>query len=278
MFNIGESINKYFINSINEVLQSAADFISKILFEPKEMPEFFKSVYLIFLGIGVTIMACIIAFKIVQYMIDVSNDQTQATVWEIITRTVKASFMIVAAPTLLLLIIGKVVYPLGTYIFKEVATDLAAATSKYILSMGGLFAQPDSFVLILMTLFITVAVASFFFKMCIYHADLILLQILSVWAAISMCADDNNYMSVWWREVLSQITTILVQTLLMAGVTTILASKFEWYNLMLLIGFCCLLIKGPSVLRSMWYTTGSGKTAMSAGKLATRKLMMKGRI
>ena len=87
--------------------------------------------------------------------------------------------------------------------FKEIATDLAAATGKYIISMGGLFAQPNSFVLILMTLFITVAVVSFFKKMCIYHADLILLQILSVWAAISMCADDNNYMSVWWREAIS---------------------------------------------------------------------------
>ena len=273
---IGASINKYFLSSINQVLEQAANFIAKILFEPKEMPDFFKKVYLVFLGIGITIMACIIAFKIIQYLVDVSNDQTQATIWEIITRTVKASFMIVAAPTLLLLIIGKVVYPLGDYMFKNVSKDLASSTGKYILSIGGLFSQSNSFVLILMTLFITIAVVSFFFKMCIYHADLILLQILSIWAAISMCADDNNYMSVWWREVLSQISTILVQTLLMSGVTTILAGSFEWYNLMLLIGFCCLLIKGPSVLRSMWYTTGSGKTAMSAGKLATRKLMMKG--
>lgn len=275
---IGGSINKYFLSSITQLLEQAANFISQILFEPKEMPDFFKKVYLVFLGIGVTVMGCIIAFKIVQYMVDVSNDQTQATVWEILTRTVKASFMIVAAPTLLLLIIGKIVYPLGNYMFKEVAADLTATTSTYLKSIGGLFQQENSFVLMLMMAFITIAVVSFFFKMCIYHADLILLQILSVWAAISMCADDNNYMSVWWREVISQITTILVQTLLMAGVTTILAHKFEWYNFMLLIGFCCLLIKGPSVLRSMWYTTGSGKTAMSAGKLATRKLMLKGGI
>ena len=275
---IGASINKYFLSSITQLLEQAANFISQILFEPKEMPDFFKKIYLVFLGIGVTIMACIIAFKIIQYMVDVSNDQTQATMWEIITRTVKASFMIVAAPTLLLLIIGKVVYPLGDYIFKEVAADLTTSTSKYLLSIGGLFQEANSFVLMLMTLFITVAVVSFFFKMCIYHADLILLQLLSVWAAISMCADDNNYMGVWWREVLSQITTILVQTLLMAGVTTILVNKFEWYNFMLLIGFCCLLIKGPSVLRSMWYATGTSKTAMSAGKLATRKLMLKGGI
>ena len=273
---IGNLINTYLLKCITQVLQQASDFISKILFEPKEMPDFFKKVYLVFLGIGVTIMACIIAFKLVQYMVDASNDQTQATVWEIITRTFKASFMIVAAPTLLMLIIGQVVYPLGEYMFKQVAANLASSTANYITSIGGLFGEANSFVFILMILFITIAVVSFFIKMCIYQADLILLQILSVWAAISMCADDNNYMSVWWREVLSQITTILVQTLLMAGVTTILASKFEWYNLMLLIGFCCLLIKGPSVLRSMWYTTGTGKTAISSGKAATRMLMMKG--
>lgn len=275
---IEKAINEYFKKCINDLLQQISLFISKILFDPKEMPDFFKKIYGVFLGFGVTVMVCIIAFKLVQYMLDVSNDQTQATVWEIIMRTVKASFMIVVAPALLLLIVGQVVYPLGEFMFSQVATDLSTATDKYLTSItvGTGFQETNSVVLILMTGFITVAVVSFFFKMCIYHADLVLLQILSIWAAISMCADDNNYMSIWWREVISQITTILVQTLLMAGVTTILASKFEWYNLMLLIGFCCLLIKGPSVLRSMWYTTGSGKTTMSAGKLATRKLMMKG--
>lgn len=275
---IGNSINKYLFDCINQVLQQASLFISQILFQPNAMPDFFKKVYLIFVGIGGTIMAIIVLVNLVQYMFDVSNDQTQATVWEIITKTFKASCMIVVAPVLLTLIVGQVVYPLGTYLFSTVAKDLATSTGNYIKTIGPLFDVTNSFVLLLMISFITLAIVCFFFKMCIYHADLVLLEILSVWAAISMCANDNNYMGVWWREVISQITTILVQTLLMAGVTTILASKFEWYNFMLLIGFCCLLIKGPSVLHSMWYSTGTGKTAMSGGKIATRILMMKGRV
>ena len=278
MFNIGESINGYFGDGITQILQEVTTFISKILFEPKAMPDFFNRIYLIFVGFGATVMGIIIAFKIVQYIMDVSNDQTQANVWEIITRAFKASFMIIASPVLLTLIVGKVVYPLGEFMFTKITTDLASAAKNYIISMGSAFATPNSYVFIIMLGFILVAVTCFFFKMCIYQADLILLQILSVWAAISMCADDNNYMSVWWREVISQITTILVQTLLMVGVTSILASKFEWQNLMLLIGFCSLLIKGPSVLRNMWYSTGSGKTAMSGGKIATRWLMMKGKV
>ena len=275
---IGGNINTYLRDSINEVLQQASIFLAKILFEPKAMPDFFKQIYLVFLGIGAMVMGTIIAFRIIQYMLDVSQNQTQATVWEIIVKAIKASFMIVAAPALLTAIVGQVVYPLGSYIFSNIATDLANQTVNYIISIGDLFAKPNSFVLILMVLFITVAIVCFFFKMCIYQMDLILLQILSIWAAISICADDNNYMSVWWREVLSQITTILVQTLLLAGVTSILASTFEWYNLMLLIGSCSLLIKGPSVLRSMWYATGTGKTAMTGGKIATRLLMLKGRV
>lgn len=275
---IGASINTYLRSSINDVLQQGAIFISKLLFDPKEMPDFFKQVYMVFIGIGVMVMAAIIAFRLVVYMIDVSMDQTQATVWEIIVKSLKASFMIVAAPTLLTLIVGQVVYPLGTYIFSNVAKDLATVTANYITSMGGLFAKDNGIVFILMLLFITIAIVCFFFKMCIYHADLLLLEMLSIWAAISMCANDNNYMSVWWREVLSQTATILVQTLLLAGVASILASAFEWYNFMLLIGFCSLLIKGPSVLHSMWYATGTGKTAMAGGKVATRLLMLKGRV
>jgi len=96
---IGASINTYLRSSINDVLQQGAIFISKLLFDPKEMPDFFKQVYMVFIGIGVMVMAAIIAFRLVVYMIDVSMDQTQATVWEIIVKSLKASFMIVAAPT-----------------------------------------------------------------------------------------------------------------------------------------------------------------------------------
>src|SRR5665648_1297772 len=101
---IGTTINKYLRDCITQVLQQGSDFISKILFEPKEMTDFFKKFYLVFLGIGVMIMTIIIAFRLVEYMLDVSQNQTQATVWEIIVKTIKASFMIVAAPALLTLI------------------------------------------------------------------------------------------------------------------------------------------------------------------------------
>lgn len=46
---------------------------------------------------------------------------------------------------------------------------------------------------------------------------------------------------------------------------------------MLLIDFGVLIIRGPSVLRSMWYGTESGKATMQGSKMATRMYMMRAR-
>ncbi|UOR12621.1 hypothetical protein [Halobacillus amylolyticus] len=84
-------------------------------------------------------------------------------------------------------------------------------------------------------------------------------------------------MSVWWREVLSQLTSIIVQMALMVAITEILTSdSFTWWKFMLLIGMSVLLIRGPFVLRHMWYGTGSSRGLINGGKMATRFAMAKG--
>ena len=111
---------------------------------------------------------------------------------------------------------------------------------------------------LILLLFLLIVFATFLIKICIYHADLVLLELLSVWAAISIINDEYNYMSVWWRKFLSQIVSSIVQMGLMVGIVEVLSSTtFEWYIFMLLIGFGVLIIRGPSVLRSMWYVTVS---------------------
>ena len=48
---IKDAMNKYFFDCINQVLQQVALFISKVLFDPKQMPDFFKKVMEYFLGL-----------------------------------------------------------------------------------------------------------------------------------------------------------------------------------------------------------------------------------
>lgn len=292
------------LNSIiEEILTQISSYITGILFKENAMPDFFKTVNNIFLGVACALMICIILYKIIQYMLDVSNGMQQITLGEIITRSVKSSIMIVIAPFILNIAVNYVVYPIGQYAFSDINTDIVKSSQDYTQSVID-FRTPDNvdtdkgiietakdavvdsvtdytemrknkFSFTLMFGFITVTLIAYFVKMCIFQADFIWLQILSVKAAISMCADDNNYMGVWWREMLSQVTTVVVQTLSMAGVVKIIASEFTWYNFMLLIGMSVIVLRGPAVLRHMWYGTGSGKSLMAATKVAARKVLIK---
>lgn len=272
---IGKILINAFMTMVTQTLDGFFAMVAKLIYAPQALPQFANDMYNIFLGAGASLMTAIVAFKIVQLMCDISNDNAQTTVGELLSRTIKASAMVVISPLLLKFLVGEIAYPLGDFMFSQISKNTSTAVQGYITSSGISEITSGTMLLILMG-FIALAVVFFFFKMCVYQVDLILLLVLSVPASISMCADDNSYMGVWWREVISQITTILVQTLCMVGVTWVLTNKFTWYNFMILIGCGVNLIRGPKFLHTMWYSTGSGRAATNiGGKLATRMTMVK---
>lgn len=273
---IAKMLNDYFLSIAESALNGFFQMIAKLIFSPQNLPQFANDIYNIFLGAGAMLMLVILAVKFVQLEFDISNDNAQTTVGELMGRTVKASAMIVICPFLLKVLVGQIAFPLGDFMFSEISSNTSKSVEAYINS-SGISALSSGFMLIVMVAFVAVSVICFFFKMCVYQVDLIFLQVYSIPVCCSMVADDNNYMSIWWRELISQITTILTQVLCMVGVTWVFSNTFSWYNFMILIGCCVNLIKGPNFLRSMWYSTGSGKTAMNAGgKLATRMMMVQG--
>ena len=80
--------------------------------------------------------------------------------------------------------------------------------------------------------------------------------------------DEYNYMGIWWREFLSQIVTLLLEIVSMLLFTQILMSDdFNWVKLAGLIGMGFVIIKGPSVAKSMWFTTGSVRSTISGAKM-----------
>lgn len=278
MFNIGEKIQEFFIDFINDVLERTFKLISKMLFSSEGMTGFFEELYGIFVAVGAMLMVCIVLFKVIQGLLEsaASGESQEAQLGYTLIDTLKASAMIPIMPFILWFIVGKIVYPLGEYMFGKIGNYTADGVANILQSGSVGSVIGNQFMFIILFAFVCIAVVAFFIKMCIYHADLLLLSLLSVLAAISIVADDNNYAGVWWREVLSQVTTIIVQTACMVGLTELLSSDLTWYKFMLLIGLCVLLIRGPSVLRNMWYATGAGKGMMAqGGKMAARMMMVR---
>lgn len=281
-FNFSEKIRDFFIDMITDVMEGMFKFIAQVLFNPEEMTGFFKELYDIFIAIGAMLIVCMALYRVITGLIEAHRGDSWEANWvEITLDTLKASAMVPILPFVLWFVLGKIVYPLGEYMFGRIGTFSAKGVADLLKagSVGDVLGS--NFMFILIFGFICVAVTAFAIKMCIYHADILLLQLLSPFAAYSIMAQDNNYAGVWWREFLSQIVTIVVQVACMVGIVEILTnanpeSGFSWYKFMLLIGLCVLLMRGPSVTRNMWYATGAGKSMMAqGGKMAARMVMIR---
>lgn len=280
LFDFSEKIREFLEDLFTDILESMFSFIAEILFQPEKMTGFFKSLYDIFIGIGAMLIVCIALYSIIMSLIHTHRGGSSEERWiDIFVDIVKSSAMIIIMPFILWFVLGKIVYPIGEFMMAKVGTFGGEGLAK-LLTAGPVGQIFGPFMFLIVFGFIAISITAFAIKMCIYHADILFLQLVSPLAAVSIMAEDNNYAGVWWREFLSQITTIVLQVAAMAGVVEILTnadpeSGFTWYKFMLLIGLCVLLIRGPSVTRSMWYATGSGKAMMNqGGKLATRLFMI----
>lgn len=275
MFDITKTINNYLMNCISSFLDSTFTAISKILFQQGAMPNFFNILYNVFIGIGATVMTIIVLYKIVEYMLQVSTGTNDTPLSEILMRTVKASAMIVIAPVLLKILVGKIAYPFGDWMFNQVAKNASQSAINFLGSdtLNPILKGKSCIVFIVVAAFITISVVVFFIKMCVYHAELIVYQVSSVWAAISMVTDSMDIMTEWWKGLLMMIVSILMQTALIVGVTGIFTNKATWYSFMLLIGFCYLIIKGPDLLKRMWYGTGTSRGFM---RLLAERFVLRG--
>ncbi|WP_416044948.1 conjugal transfer protein TrbL family protein (plasmid) [Clostridium tyrobutyricum] len=273
MFDIGDSVNKYLGDSIKDFLNSTFQAISKILFKQGAMPDFFNTLYSIFIGMGATVITIIVLYRIVEYMLQTSTGTNDTPLSEILLKTVKASAMIVIAPVLLKILVGEIAYPLGNWMFSQVAKNASSSAINFLSTgtLGGILGKGVVFLAVLA--FVAIAVVVFFVKMCIYHAELIVYQVSSIWAAISMVSNNMDIMMEWWKGLLMMIISILMQTALIVGVTEIFTHTATWYNFMLLIGFCYLIIKGPDLLKRMWYGTGTSRGFMRllAERFITKK-------
>ena len=275
---MGAKVAEMFKEWITDLLETTFNLLGKLIFDHDALSGFFSQIYGIFIAFGGVMLVTIALTKVLIFLLSEAEGSREATVWGLIIDSFKASAMVLILPLILIFSLDMIVYPLGEWMFSSISGMTANKINSFIEIEDVSQVAPNVISTLLLLLFLLIVFATFLIKICIYHADLVLLELLSVWAAISIINEEYNYMSVWWREFLSQIVSIIVQMGLMVGIVEVLSSTtFEWYSFMLLIGFGVLIIRGPSVLRSMWYGTGSGKATIQGGKMSTRMYMMRAR-
>lgn len=120
----------------------------------------------------------------------------------------------------------------------------------------------------------------FIFQFVSRIADLVVMKLLAPLIAVSLLADENNYLSVWWRELLAISVQLPLQVMsFYMGINLVFGAQLDAGKLLLGIGFFIITVKSPSFIRSMVYSTGTGRSAMGAGssvsKLLIRQMILK---
>lgn len=108
-------------------------------------------------------------------------------------------------------------------------------------------------------------------------ADLIILQLLAPLVAVSVLADENNFVPVWWRELLAISVQLPLQVACFyTGINFLFTpSGGEVHDFLIGVGFLIITIKSPSFIRSMVYSTGTGRAALGGMSTGTQFLMKK---
>lgn len=275
MFDIKEKVMNMIEEWLNDLLTAVFKFLAEVLFNHEALSGLFLDVYRIFAVFGGVLLVAIVLFRILNAMLNEATNN-ESNIAEIIVSALKASVMVFLLPIILYFVVKEILYPLMEYMFVEIAGSSSDIITNSIESsmVVDVFGS-GTMAITLLLLFLVVVFIVFTFKICVYHVDLLILEIFSVFAAITIATENYDFSEVWWREFLSQIVSIVTQVLLMAAIVQLLANFNSWYDFMLIIGCGVLIIRGPSVLRSMWYSSGGAKGGISLGKSATRISMMR---
>ncbi|WP_110925966.1 conjugal transfer protein TrbL family protein [Bacillus massiliglaciei] len=272
---IEETINSW----VEEFMNWLLTMVNALVFDLPES-DFVNNVMTFFVWFTGVFAVVIALYKIIEYIINTQNGTQEYPLDEILLRVIKSAAAMLVLPWVIKLIMLDIALPIANY-FAAAGTDfegkggyavISAALSGGVLGATGL----AGIVLTTLLIFFVVVFLMFLYSVCVFYADYIIMQILIAPVSLSMIADDNNYFKVWWREVLSIVTSLLIKIFL---VTLIINTLFTGGNIFLAIGAGALIIKTPSVLKNMWYGGGGARAlsrgAGNIGSMGSRMLLSK---
>ena len=282
MFNWAtDKVNEVFESMVNAWLEDLMTFIltmiNNIVFSLPQN-DFANNVVNILSWTTSILAVTVVTYKIIEYIVNTSAGTQQYPLEEILVRVGKSAVALLVLPWFLRWIILNFALPLANY-FTALGTDFEvdAGFSLVEAALVTYFSGISGIVLIIVMLFFLVVFIMFLFSVCVFYADFLLMQIFIAPVALSLIADDNNFMQVWWRELLSLVVSLLTKIFLMTLVINILFSGDG--NIMVAIGAGALIIKSPSVLKNMWYGGGGTRAAArgmtTGGYMASRILLSK---
>lgn len=262
----------------SDLLEASMKIANKTTFDIPNI-GIINTVTNVFVFATTTFAICIVLYKVIEAQIQASNGSGDALTANIVQKLFYSSIALATLPRAMNFFIKNIVSPLGEYVINQVAKDLNVQTigerlRSFLVSSfftGGVSAV----VLFVFVIFFAFSIAKYFISICVFYADFLVLTMLTPLVALSLLTDEQNYFQIWVKELLSEALTMLIKMILyLAMISLMVAEKYTLANFMAMIGCGLLIIKTPSALQNMWYSTKVSKGG-GLGNLAMMSMLRK---
>lgn len=263
------------------------NLLESILINPSEVQSDVLSALTVTINSIISVLAlCIVTYKVLESMKKNAEGEGDSPGYYI-SQTVLSGVLVAAMPWLVT-VMTTISYALAGQVINDGSnsflstvedwTDATQAESDLGAIMPFLIGGIGSAVIIaiLFLLMLLIFAGVFIFQFVQRIADLIVLQLLAPVVAVSVLADENNLVPVWWRELLAISVQLPLQVACFyAGMNFLFTPGTEVSDFLIGIGFLIVTVKSPSFIRSMVYSTGSGRAALGGMSTGTKMLMKK---
>lgn len=258
----------------HDLLEASMKFANKATFDIPNI-DIVNTVTNVFVFATTTFAICVVIFKVLEAQIQASNGGGEPLTAKIVQRIFYSSIALAVMPWAMNFFIKKIVAPVGEYIIEQVSTKIDSEQFgeriRTFIATKILTNGISSIVFFVFLVFIAYSIAKYFIAICTFYADFLVLTMLTPLVALSLLTDEQNYFQIWIKELLSESLTMLIKLVLyLLMITLMLAKDYNLNNFMVMIGCGLLIIKTPSALQNMWYSTkvskggGFGNLAMMA--------------
>lgn len=258
-----------------DMLEAAMKLANKLTFNVPNISQI-NTITTVFVVCTTTFSICICLYKVIEHQTRVMNGSEERPVSDMITKLIGSSVALAVMPWAMKFLLTDIAQPVGEYIISLVTKDVdvkIVGENIRNLIISQIFGKAGMIVFFIFLVFFAYAIAKYFIALCVFYADWLVLTMLTPLVAMSLLTDENNYFSIWIKELLSQTLTMLVKLVLyLIMITILLGEKMGIPNFMVMVGCGLLLIKTPSALEHMWYNTKVGGGG-GGGALSTMALM-----
>lgn len=243
----------------SDLLEASMKIANKTTFDIPNI-QLISTITNVFVFATTTFAICIVLYKVLEAQIQASNGSGEALTANIVQKLFYSSIALAVLPWAMNFFIKNIVAPIGEYVIQEVAKDLDVEVIgeriRTFLTSTFFGGGVSAIVLFVFVIFFAFSIAKYFIAICIFYADFLVLTMLTPLVALSLLTDEQNYFQIWIKELLSEALTMLIKLILyLVMISLMVAENYSLPNFMVMIGCGLLIIKTPSALQNMWYST-----------------------